>query len=164
MSGNQDDDPGNANYWRQLFGETSEPFEAELREPTSIETLRLLHQHVLENYGFTCAATGVRFAPGAQPWGLRDDLLVVPIKPPMAGGPLHVSNYLCLAKAAAEAFRAGHFTIGPQRELIVDLTRIDPELAERLNANGRLRLPQEKAIPDGESLRFHRTEIFLSER
>jgi len=162
LSGSQDDDPGNANYWRQLFGETSEPFEAELREPTSIETLRLLHQHVLENYGFICAATGVKFAPSAQPWGLRDDLLVVPIKPPMAGGPLHVSNYLCLAKAAAEAFRLGHFAVGPHLELIVDLSRIDPDLVERLNADGRLRAPQEKARPDPESLSFHRAEIFLS--
>ncbi|KKB85676.1 hypothetical protein VW29_06310 [Devosia limi DSM 17137] len=162
MSGSQSDDPGNPKYWRQLFGEAAEPFTADLREPTSIETLRQLHQHVLENYDFACAATGVKFLPGVQPWALRDDVLVVPIKSPMAGGPLHVSNYLCLSRAAADAFSLGHLAVGPHLELIVDLSRIDPELVERLNADGRLREPQEKARPDPESLSFHRAEIFLA--
>lgn len=44
------------------------------------------------------------------------------------------------------AVERGHLAIGPRYNLLVDLERIDPELAERLNPIGRLRLPEDSAL------------------
>ena len=154
-----DDDPGNPLYWQKFLSEANTPFDAD-PEPPSLETLRSLYSSVLVNYGHACAMTGVRFPPPAE--FLHDSLEIAAIQPLAAGGVLHVSNFLCLERRAADAFRAGHIAVCPRHELIVDLSRIDPELLERLNPLGKLRLPQsEVAQPMQSALDFHREHVFL---
>ncbi|MET3923966.1 hypothetical protein [Devosia sp. 2618] len=160
MDDPQDDDPGHPRYWQNLFGEASTPFEAEPDQPVALDTLRALYSAVLSNYDFTCAMTGARFAPPSE--FLHDELAIAAIRPLTAGGMLHVSNFLCLERHAAEAFRDGYISVGPGLELIVDLSQLDPELLERLNPLGKLTLPQvEIAHPDRTAIAFHREHVFL---
>lgn len=156
-----DDDPGNPLYWQKLFAEASTPFEAEPAQAPTLDTLRGLYASVLSSYDHTCAMTGRRFAPPQDL--LHDDLQIAAIRPLPQGGSLHVSNFLCLERQVADAFRVGLIAVGPRLELLVDLSRIDPELLERLNPLGRLRLPSsEVAQPDLSALAFHREHVFLS--
>ena len=156
-----DDDPGSPLYWQKLFAEASTPFETEPEQGPSIDTLRGLYASVLSSYDHTCAMTGVRFAPPEEL--LHDELQIAAIRPLPQGGQLHVSNFLCLERHAANAFRDGHLSIGPRLELIVDLSRIDPELLERLEPLGRLRLPSsDVAQPDLAAISYHRERVFLS--
>jgi predicted restriction endonuclease len=156
-----DDDPGNPLYWQKLFAEDSTPFEIEPEQKPTVETLRGLYASVLAGYDYTCAITGRHFPPSQE--FLHDVLQVAPIRPLTAGGVLHVSNFLCLEGAAADAFRIGQIAVGPRFELIVDLSRIDPELLERINPLGKLRLPVSGvAQPDLLGLAFHREHVFLS--
>lgn len=161
MASGGEDDPSDPLYWQKFLAEAGANFEIEPSAPPSIETLRQLYTSVLSNYGYACAMTGARFERPAD--FLHEDLQIAAIKPLAAGGALHVSNFLCLELAAATAFSGGHITIGKGYELIPDLSRVDPELLERLNAIGRLRLPEtEIARPDPMALEFHRTNIFLA--
>lgn len=160
MAGEDEDDPGRAAYWQRFLQESAAPFEPEQVSPPSLETLRGLYAAVLQNYSYTCAMTGRTFA--APKDLLHDELRITPIRPLPLGGALHVSNFLCLENEADAALRAGHISVGPKLQLIADLSRIDPELLERLSPNGRLRLPvSEVAQPDPASLAFHREHIFL---
>ena len=159
MADGDEDDPGHPLYWRKFLEEAGARYEAEPNAPPSIDTLRQLYSGVLANYSYACAMTSERFDPPGD--FLHEDLQIAAIKPLFAGGALHVSNFLCLEAAAAQAFRRGHVTIGPEYELIVDLSRIDPELLERLNPLGRLNLPgAEVGRPDKAALEFHRSRIF----
>ncbi|MHA6690645.1 hypothetical protein [Devosia sp. A449] len=156
-----DDDPGSPLYWQKFFSDANTPFEADADpEPPPFETLRSLYSSVLVNYGYACAMTGAQFSPPAE--FLHESLEVAAIRPLAAGGSLHVSNFLCLERRVADAFRAGEIAVGRQHQLIVDLSRIDPELLERLNPLGKLRLPQsEVAQPMQSALDFHREHVFL---
>jgi predicted restriction endonuclease len=160
MAASSDDDPGDPLYWQKLFAEASTPFEEEQEQKPSIETLRGLYASVLSAYEHTCAMTGEQYSP--PPDLLHETLHIAAIRPLPRGGLLHVSNFLCLERSVADAFREGHISVGSQLELIVDLSRIDPELLERINPLGRLRLPtSEVARPDRAALAFHREHIFL---
>ncbi len=161
MTGAEDDDPGQAPYWLKLFQEASSPFDTELAHGASPEIVRQLYMAALAQYRHTCAATGAVFAQSAQL--LRDDITVTPIRPLAAGGALHVNNLLCLCSSAGHAFRQGHMTIGNKLELLVDLSRIDPELLEKLNPNGRLWVPAGATGPDPEAIRFHREHVFFTQ-
>ena len=126
----------------------------------SEEVLRGVYSQVLKAYGYRCAMTNEEFAPSEQ--FLRDDAHVIPIRPLSMGGSIHVDNCLCLNKAAAMAFSAGHVGIGRAHGLLVDLSRIDPELLEAFHPLGRLLVPNpELANPDPGALAFHREHIFL---
>jgi len=161
LAGRDEDDPRDPAYWNKFLAEGPTPFEPAPEHKPTIETLRSLYAAVLVNYQYRCAMTGRQFTPPEAL--LHEDLKITPIRPLPLGGPLHVSNFLCLAPEADTAFRAGHITIGPQCELVVDLSRIDPELVEVLNPIGRLRLPEaEIGQPDPAALRFHRERIFLN--
>jgi predicted restriction endonuclease len=154
--------PGDPQYWQKLFAEESVPFEPELTSSNTVDTLRGLYSSVLADYEYTCAMTGVNF--GVPQEFLHDALAIAPIRPLDSGGKLHVSNFLCLENRAAHAFRAGHISVGPRLQLLVDLSRIDPELLESLNPIGRLNTPRvDVAMPDAEALAYHRAHVFLSE-
>lgn len=154
--GNADDEFEREKLWKQWFEEASTHFEPEHSEPVSIETLYALHQAVLLRADFHCVLTGKDFSATPQ------QLLAVPIQPHTAGGALHVDNFLCLCTDADHAFSLGHLTIGPQLELVVDLSRIDPEFFEQLNPLGRLLVGPNSMPPDPLALLFHRTQVFLS--
>lgn len=155
------DDPGHPLYWQKLFAEDSARYDPEPPQRASLETLRSLYSSVLANYDFACAMTGERFAPPDE--FLHDSLAIAAIRPLTAGGPLHVSNFLCLEHHVAQAFREGHISVGPGLELIVDLSQLDPELLERLNPLGKLTLPQAAvAQPDRDAIAFHREHVFLA--
>jgi predicted restriction endonuclease len=150
------DDPSKLAYWLRGLEEASARFEG--LEAPGLDSYAALYRSVLVNYGFRCALTGAEAATGAP----ADGLQVCPIRPRDAGGALHVSNFLCLSPAADRAFAAGHLTVGPGLEIIVDLSRVDPELLQALNANGRLALPVDATgLPDTAALAFHRSHIFL---
>lgn len=160
MAGDDSEDPGHPDYWRKLLAESSAQFEAMPTEKPSLETLRSLYTQVLRSYGYTCALTGATFDPPAD--FLHDNLEVVPIRPLTMGGSLHVDNFLCLERRAGTAFRQGEIAVGPSLELVADLSRIDPDLLERLNPLGRLLLPDPgQSRPDAAALAFHREHIFL---
>jgi predicted restriction endonuclease len=157
VAGDKNYDPGDPRYWGLEEGRT--PFEPEPAYRPGLETLRSLYATVLANYNYTCAMTGQHFARPAEL--LHDELEITPIRPMTAGGPLHVRNFLCLVTLAAQAFRDGHIAVGKDYQLVVDLSRIDPELVESLNANGRLSLPEsEVGRPDPQALAYHRTHLF----
>jgi hypothetical protein len=155
-----DEDPGSPLYWQKLFAEASAPYESEPEQSTSLDTLRSLYSTVLANYEHRCAMTGVHYPPSGA--FLHESLEIAPIRPLPSGGLLHVSNFLCLERRVVEAFRLGHIAVGPRLELVVDLSRFDPELLERLNPLGRLGLPKASVgQPDPAALAFHREHIFL---
>ena len=161
MAGGDEDDPGDPAYWNKFLGEGHTPFEPEPEHKPTVETFHSLYSAVLANYDYACALTGKRFDPPDAL--LHEDLKIAPIKPLPQGGPLHVRNFLCLTDEADLAFRSGHISVGPGWELIADLSRVDPELLERLNPIGRLRLPAtEVSRPDPDLMRFHRERIFLN--
>jgi len=156
-----EDDPGHPLYWEKFLREAAAAFEPAPEAALSFEVLRALYASITSHYGHACAMTGERFEPSGNL--LRDDVEIVAIRPLAAGGALHVHNFLCLSPAAADAFRRGHLAVGPGLELLADLSRIDPELLERLSPIGRLAVPESPvARPDPEALAFHRSHIFLS--
>ena len=150
------DDPGKPAYWLRGLEEAAVPFGGFEAEP--LETYAGLFQSVLSHYRYQCALTGLEAGAGSA----HSPLEVTPLRPHDAGGSLQVSNFLCLSAEAHRAFEAGHLTIGPGYEIIVDLSRLDPELLTKLNADGRLALPQDPEVaPDPEGLAFHRSQVFL---
>lgn len=160
MANGDEDDPGHPLYWQKFLAEAGARYESEPPSSPTVETLRQLYSSVLSNYGFACAMTGAQFAPPED--FLHDELQIAAIQPLSKGGALHVSNLLCLDQEAAGAFRRGHVTIGPGYELLVDLSRISPELLDRLNPLGKLRLPAvDIAYPDSRAITFHRNHVFL---
>jgi hypothetical protein len=98
-----------------------------------------------------CALTGAPLAADALPVAIR------------WAGPerLHLNNLLLLSPAAETAFREGHFTVRDDFSLIVDVRRIDPELLERLNPDGRLYVPDNPLLqPSATNLAWHRRWVF----
>lgn len=158
-----EDDPGHPGYWQRLLAESGAPFEAIIPDRPSLSTLRDLYSHVLRAFAYACAMTGRSYGPPHD--FLHEELEIVPIRPLTMGGVLHVDNFLCLSRQAALAFRSGHVGVGPELQLLADLSRIDPELLERLNPAGRLSLPDPAlARPDARALEFHCRTIFLGRR
>lgn len=156
------DDPGQPEYWLKGLDEAATGFVYDNAPAPSSETLTKLYAAVLGAYDNSCAMTGARGKPALGV--MLDGLDVVAIRPLADGGGLHVSNFLCLSDAAKTAFEAGHLAIGPALELLVDLSRIDPELLERLNPLGRLRQPEGvQAQPDPHALAWHRNAVFLGQ-
>jgi len=124
-----------------------------------LETFAALGRAVKRNYGNNCALTGLSEA--GQAAYAAEDLQVVPIRPLAEDGPVHVTNCLVLAPAAAEAFAAGHLTIAGDFRVIVDAARIDPELLDALNPLGRLAVPEDESLrPDRRHLAWHRRRFF----
>lgn len=159
--GQDEDDPGDPQYWEKFLAEAGAAFEPAPETAPSLEVIRALYASIIRYYGYSCAMTGEQFA--ASEMVPRDDIEVVPIWPRAEGGPLHASNFLCLSPAAANAFQRGHIAVGPGLELLVDLSRIDRDLLERLNPQGHLLAPDVPVSqPDPQALGFHRKHIFLS--
>lgn len=124
--------------------------------PQELETFAALGTSLLHHYGHGCALTGQ--SPAAHSF---DDLRIVPIRPLAEDGPVHVSNCLPLAPAAADAFSAGHLTVAGDLRVIVDVARIDQDLLLRLNPLGRLAVPRDEALrPDRRHLAWHRRRFF----
>lgn len=163
MSGDKTaDDPGKPDYWLGGLAEATAPFSYSDDASASHERLALLYAAVLSAYDHSCAMTGLAGKPALGV--MLEGLEVVAIRPLADGGALHVSNFLCLCDAARTAFERGHIAIGPELELLADLSRIDPELLERLNPLGRLRPPEgAQAQPDPAALAQHRHVIFLGQ-
>jgi hypothetical protein len=116
-------------------------------EATTGAVLATLRREV----GNRCAATGMALALDALPVAIRWE------------GParLHLNNLLLLSPDAETAFRQGHFTARDDFSLLVDFRRIDPELAERLNPDGRLRVPDNPLLqPSAANLAWHRRWVF----
>jgi hypothetical protein len=140
---------------RQGFAEAAVPFR---HETPSLETYALVHGQVAAAYGHRCAFTGQQGVVGVGP---EPVLTIAVIRPRDLGGALHVTNFIALSDSAAAAFAAGHLTVGVAYELAADLSRIDPELLERLTPLGRMLLPEDRAFwPDPLALDFHRRMIF----
>lgn len=153
MGGKRQKGPYGPDYWKQAFSEAGSAFLS-----ADLEARRALYEAVLHYHNFTCAMTGAAFAAME---GIHPDLQVSAIRPIAAGGVLDVSNFIALSADADFAFQRGHLSVGPNQSLLADLSRIDPELLERLNPNGRLRLPEDmRAWPSEDSLAFHRGHIF----
>lgn len=112
------------------------------------QCLLAFQSSVLDHYGQSCAVTDHNH---------NRRLVAAPIRPVGQGGQMITRNCLVMAEDAAAAFAQFHFTLGADDELIVDCSRIDPELTERLYANGYARLPSDAAArPSTESLGWHR--------
>lgn len=119
------------------FFETQVEFQhASGRFPPS-ETLLALSDAVKRNQKNMCALTGQSAASRGQD---SESLVIVPVQPVDAGGPVHVQNMLALSPDAADAFTQFHLSVGQNLQIVVDLSRINPELLERLNPLGRLRV------------------------
>ncbi|WDR01239.1 hypothetical protein PSQ19_10260 [Devosia algicola] len=117
-----------------------------------------IYQQVLVAYGFHCALTGQKFDSISD--GVHTALQVVAIRPRALGGPLHVSNYLCLADMAARAFARGHWLVDDDYGVVADRRVMVPELARALRVEGRLLLPEDRLYhPDRTQLAWHRTRI-----
>ncbi|KKC41067.1 hypothetical protein WH87_02705 [Devosia epidermidihirudinis] len=151
-----DDDFKQDKPWHLWAREASAHFEPEMPEPIALDTLHALFQTVLTRADYHCALTGHDFGHAI------DQLQAVPIQPRPDGGALHVDNFLCLSKAATDAFTHGYLTIGPGLEIIVDLSRIDPDFFEQLHPLGRLLVSEGSTPPDPIALAYHRDKIFLS--
>lgn len=137
------------------FHEAATPFVHEKRD---LEQYIRLNREVLAAYDYTCAVTRARFNAEAA---TSANIVVIPIQPFEIGGQLAAGNLLPLVPDAAQAFRDGDFTIGVDFELIVDLSRIDPDLLRVLHLSGKLLLPEDRRfVPDAESLHYHRHLIY----
>ncbi|HEY9012566.1 MAG TPA: hypothetical protein VIN06_16285 [Devosia sp.] len=137
------------------FEEAATPFSHEKRD---LEQYMRANREVLAAYDYTCAATRARFNAEAA---ISTNIVVIPIQPIELGGQLVPNNLLPMVPDAAQAFRDGDFTIGVDFELIVDLSRIDPDLLRVLHHSGKLLLPTDRQfVPDAESLHYHRTTIY----
>ena len=158
MTGGRDREAGQPDYWSKILAEAATAFEPAPVSAPSLETIRQLYVSVLQQNNHTCCMTGQQFARSA----LGDGLVVAPIRPLGLGGALHASNLLCLSRAADQAFRRGDLTIGPNLQLIADLSRLDSQLLDKLNPNGLLRIAANGPSPDVDAIRFHRQEVFLS--
>ena len=136
------------------FQEASAPFTP---DKLTLEQKLKLNRDVLAAYDYTCAATGAQFNAETA---VSANLVVIPIQPVETGGRLIPANMLPLTPAVAEAFRDGDFSIGVDLEIIVDLSRIEPEMLRQLQRSG-LRQPGSREFrPDVQSLHYHRTMIF----
>jgi len=123
-----------------------------------LDTFRALGEAVLRNYGYSCAMTGQSEAGRSEPPGRPQ---VEAIRPRSLGGEVHVTNCIALAPAAAQAFAAGHITLTDDLRMIVDMSRIDPELVEKLNPLGYLTAPRDESLgPSRASLEWHREQVF----
>ncbi len=123
-------------------------FAPSIEPPATSQNPRALEVEVLVHYDQMCAVS-------EHNQGRR--IVAAPIRPIGDGGVPSAGNCIALADDAAEAFSQFHLTIGGDLELIVDLSRIDPELLERLNANGYCRLPADRAArPASAALIWHR--------
>jgi predicted restriction endonuclease len=137
------------------FQEASTSFEP---QKLSLADYLQLNKDVLAAYDYTCAATRARFNAETA---VSSNLVVIPIQPIETGGKLVRTNLLPLVPAAAEAFRDGDFTIGVDCEIVVDLSRVDPQLLRTLHHSGKMLLPSDRGfVPDAESLHYHRHLIY----
>ena len=107
---------------------------------------------LLAAYGHACAFTGADLsAMGAADPAVA--LLALSPAVPAADPTFFVPA----CDEAIHAYDSGHIAIGPRYNFIVDLERIDPEFLDRLNPNGRLRLPADAALrPASAVLKAHR--------
>jgi len=137
------------------FQEAAVPFAS---QNLSLGEYLQLNRAVLTAYDYTCAATQARFNAETAVSG---NVVVIPIHPIETGGKLVPTNLLPLIPAAAEAFRDGDFTIGVDFEIVVDLSRIDPQLLRMLHHSGKMLLPKDRQfVPVAESLHYHRHLIY----
>jgi hypothetical protein len=102
--------------------------------------------------GGICALTGEAAGAALQ-------LAVIWPKGLHAG--LSADNFLPLSPAAAAAFEFGHFSARDDLSVLVDMARIDPRLAGRINPAGRLLVSDDPALrPAVENLAYHRRFCF----
>jgi hypothetical protein len=126
------------------FGETQAPFQA---RGVALDA-------IFRSYGFVCAFTGedLRAEAHADPFGtlLR---LTEPTNPQS----FVPGNFIPACLDAIYAYERGHLALGVRHNFLIDLSTIVPELLERLNANGKLILPPDKAFyPSSAALKAHR--------
>lgn len=123
-----------------------------------VESYQTIYRQVLAAYGYRCALTGQQFEILRS--GLHPDLQVVAIRPREQGGPLHVSNFLCLDSAAERAFRLGHVIIANDYAIIADRRVLVAALADRIAPDARLHLPADPLYhPDPAHFAFHRNNV-----
>ena len=111
-------------------------------------------------YGYRCAFTGASLK------GLNEaDAGASLVRLYSTQSPQFVHRDLVIPGVAeiANAFRNGHIAIGPHYNFLLDWSRIDRDLASRLNDDGHLRLPPEEFFPNRDALREHR-DMFSSGR
>jgi predicted restriction endonuclease len=129
------------------MAEASEIFVAAPADEAAMALLSRVWNQVLVAYDNRCAVTG------------DGDPSPVAIRPRPDGGPLRVSNFICLSPVAEAAFASGAIAIGRDHEVLVNLALIDANLLEHLNP--RLVLPRDAAEqPSKAALAWHRTNVF----
>jgi len=110
-------------------------------------------QAIFAAYGYRCAFTGDDLSDEARadPTGYLLNLTRLQA---------HPNELVPACLEAIAAYERGHLSIGPEFNLLVDLSRIAPELLERLNPHGRLSLPSDEALyPPAAVLKAHRDEF-----
>lgn len=113
--------------------------------------LRAFEARVVASNNHSCAVTEADA-------GLR--IVAAPIRPVGEGGMVSQDNCVAMDEEAAAAFTQFHMTLGSAYELILDLSKISPDLLERLNANGYARLPgTPDARPATAALDWHRQKF-----
>jgi hypothetical protein len=125
------------------FGEAQAPFGSGTDELNA----------VFAAYGFACAFTGIDLTAeaAADPEGVLLNLTRLQPRP---------NERIPACLEAIFAYERGHMAIGPAFNLLVDLSRIDPEFLARLNPGGRLTLPRIEALyPPSALLKAHRDEF-----
>ncbi len=139
------------------FDETAQThFELEKKGKDTDHAVDLvaLQISVRSDYSNRCAMTGLEHAP-------EHPVLAFPIQPTASGGLQQPDNCIALVESAGNALNRFQITIGEDMQIVADLSRIDPELMEAVNADGRLRLPKARAArPGTDALSWHRQQFF----
>lgn len=120
-------------------------------------TYSSVYKQVLRAWDFRCALSGQRF--GSVP-GLHPELEVVAIKPLVAGGPMHVRNFIPVAASLAQEWMNGTIAVGSNGELLVVFNRLRKELVGLIAQSAGLGSPIDaRYAPDPELLTWHKAHV-----
>lgn len=119
-----------------------------------------VYQQVLRAWDYRCALTGQRF--GSVP-GLHPELEVVAIQPLIAGGPMHVRNFIPVVANLAQEWMNGAVAVGANGDLLVAFSRLPPALAGLLLHSPGFGSPRDvRYRPDPELLAWHKAHVLGS--
>jgi hypothetical protein len=119
-----------------------------------------IYTQVLRAWDYRCALTGQRF--GSVP-GLHTGLEVVAIKPLIAGGPMHVRNFIPIAANLSQEWMKGAIAVGGNGELLVAFARLPQSLIGLIaQSNGFGSPVDSRYTPDPELLAWHKAYVLGS--
>lgn len=111
---------------------------------------------VKEEYGFTCALTGLGIKDSAG----KTEVEAAHIKPVSKNGPDSVRNGLALCRTVHWMFDRGLVSLADNGEILVK--QLVPDQVKQLfNKDWKIRLPSNRtSLPHPEFLKFHREQIY----